>query len=188
MRKENKKYLPALYQSLLHYQGGLEKGHRLNEMLKRGSVWIITPLSFVYRLFKVQLKLFVTEVNSKKYGLRPKSRGLEKQNIDIALNILLSCLSFALSAYFSLFTNHTSTAEKNNFWNRLHITQTCLEYYSDTGSKEYDLYKLKENEDFYLFIVNKKSSFEICSCPVNYGSWMFRLHVNQHTLSDEHCW
>lgn len=112
MRKENKKYLPALYQSLLHYQGGLEKGHRLNEMLKRGSVWIITPLSFVYRLFKVQLKLFVTEVNSKKYGLRPKSRGLEKQNIDIALNILLSCLSFALSAYFSLFTNHTSTAEK----------------------------------------------------------------------------
>ena len=54
--------------------------------------------------------------------------------------------------------------------------------------KLYDLYKLKENEDFYLFVVNKKSRFEIWSCPVNYGSWIFRLHVNQHTLSDEHCW
>ena len=84
MSKEIKKYLPALYQSLLHYQGGLEKGHQLNKMLKRGSVWIITPLGFVYRLVKVQLKLFVTEVNNKKYGLTTKSRGLEKQNIDIA--------------------------------------------------------------------------------------------------------
>ena len=95
---------------------------------------------------------------------------------------------FFLKNPLDLVPNSSFSRSRYNNWLKDKWNLFDVDFFKTLEVKNMNCIKLKKNDDFYLFIVNEKSSFEIRSCPVNYGSWMFRLHVNQHTLSDEHCW